>query len=91
MKKAFFLVWGQCSYPMQMNLNNRKRWEERVQAANVLELLKDIKDIQIDQIKVAGRRLPVASLKSLLKLKEEAGRPQDKLDIEMIKEKLNEK
>lgn len=77
-EKRNLLAWSFVDYKNPMNQVD-------------LLITKDLKDIQIDQIKVAGRRLPVASLKSLLKLKEEAGRPQDKIDIEMIKEKLNEK
>lgn len=51
----------------------------------------DLKDIDIERISVAGRKISVASLKELLKMKTEAGRPQDKIDIENIKAKLNEK
>ncbi len=51
----------------------------------------DISDIDVTKISVAGRKIPVASLKSLLKMKTEAGRPQDQVDIILIQEKLNEK
>lgn len=52
---------------------------------------KDLKDLDIEYISFSGRKIPVASLKTLLKLKQEAGRPQDLVDIENIKRKLNEK
>lgn len=52
---------------------------------------KDLKDIDIEYISFSGRKIPVASLKTLLKLKQEAGRPQDLVDIENIKRKLSEK
>lgn len=51
----------------------------------------DLKNIKINYVKVAGHRLPVASLESLLKLKLSANRPKDQIDILSIKEKLNEK
>lgn len=51
----------------------------------------DLKDLKINQIKVGGRRIPVASLESLLKLKSLSDRPKDQIDIQSIKEKLNEK
>lgn len=47
--------------------------------------------MEIERISVSGRKIPVASLKELLKMKEEAGRPQDLIDIENIKAKLHEK
>lgn len=51
----------------------------------------DISEIEITKISVAGRKIPVASLRSLLKMKTEAGRPQDLIDVGMIKERLNGK
>ena len=54
-------------------------------------ITKDLKDITIEKVSVAGRKVSVASLKDLLKMKEEAGRPQDLIDIQNIKEKLNGK
>lgn len=54
-------------------------------------ITKDIADIDIIKIPVASRKIPVVSLNSLLKMKIEANRPQDQIDVLMIKEKLNEK
>lgn len=54
-------------------------------------ITRDIKNMDIEKISVAGRKIPVASLKELLEMKTESGRPQDLLDIENIKAKLNEK
>lgn len=42
-------------------------------------------------ISVGGRKIVVATLPELLKLKTESARPQDLVDIESIKKKLNEK
>jgi hypothetical protein len=54
-------------------------------------ITKDIKDMKIEKISVGGRKISVVSLSNLLEMKVEAGRPQDLIDIESIKEKLNEK
>ncbi|MNY72440.1 hypothetical protein D3C86_2110000 [compost metagenome] len=54
-------------------------------------ITKDIKDLKIEKVSVGGRKISVVSLQDLLEMKIEAGRPQDIIDIEHIKEKLNEK
>lgn len=54
-------------------------------------ITKDLREIAIEKISVGGRKIPVASLEELLKMKTEAGRPQDLIDIKNIKAKLNEK
>lgn len=54
-------------------------------------ITKDISEIEVEIISVGGYKIPVASLKSLLKMKTESARPQDLVDIERIKEALNEK
>jgi predicted nucleotidyltransferase len=54
-------------------------------------ITKDIKDMKIQKVSVGGRKISVVSLQDLLEMKIEAGRPQDLIDIENIKEKLNEK
>jgi hypothetical protein len=54
-------------------------------------ITKDLKDLDTEKISVGGRKIVVASLKELLKMKIEAGRPQDLVDAGNIKEKLNEK
>jgi len=54
-------------------------------------ITKDLKDLKVEKISVSGRKINVASLQDLLKMKTEAGRPQDLIDIKNIKEKLNEK
>lgn len=51
-------------------------------------ITQDIKDMDFKSISVAGRKISVASLKELLKMKTRAGRPQDLVDIENIKAKL---
>lgn len=51
----------------------------------------DLKDLQTEKISVGGRKIVVASLEDLLKMKMAAGRPQDLVDIQNIKERLNEK
>lgn len=52
---------------------------------------KDVSAMDIQKISVAGRKINTASLRELLKMKLEAGRPQDLVDVENIKVKLNEK
>jgi predicted nucleotidyltransferase len=52
---------------------------------------KDIKDFKVEKVSVGGRKICVVSLKDLLKMKKEAGRPQDLIDVENIERKLNEK
>ncbi len=61
--------------------------------SNQVDLLitTDLKDIKVDLIKVAGRKIPVASLKALLDLKITSNRPKDQIDIQSIKDKLNGK
>jgi hypothetical protein len=50
-----------------------------------------LKEIQVQRISVAGRKIPVATLKSLLKMKQKSGRPQDLIDVANIKERLSGK
>lgn len=52
---------------------------------------KDLKDLKTEKISVGGRKISVVSLRQLLQMKIETGRPQDLIDIENIKAKLNEK
>nr|BFD66512.1 hypothetical protein HAGR004_15340 [Bdellovibrio sp. HAGR004] len=54
-------------------------------------ITKDLKTMEIEKVSVGGRKIPVASLHELLKMKTESGRPQDLIDIENIKAKLREK
>ena len=54
-------------------------------------ITKDVKDIDVEKISIGGRKIPIASLQELLKMKQESGRPQDLIDIESIKVKLSEK
>lgn len=54
-------------------------------------IIKDLKNLETVNISVAGKKIPVATLKELLKMKTISGRPQDLIDIESIKKKLNEK
>ena len=54
-------------------------------------IIKDLKNLDTISISVAGKKIAVASLKELLKMKSISARPQDLVDIESIKRKLNEK
>lgn len=54
-------------------------------------ITKDLRKMDIVNISVAGRKIPIASLQEILKMKKEAGRPQDLIDIKNIEAKLNEK
>ncbi|MEK6774806.1 MAG: nucleotidyl transferase AbiEii/AbiGii toxin family protein [Bdellovibrionota bacterium] len=54
-------------------------------------LIYNIKDIETETFKTAGEKVRVASLKSLLKMKKLANRPQDQNDIQIIEAKINEK
>jgi hypothetical protein len=51
----------------------------------------DLKDFSVEKISLAGRKINVVSLNDLLKMKQKAGRPQDLVDVQSIKDKLNEK
>lgn len=54
-------------------------------------ITKDLKKLKTQVLSVAGRKIQVATLQEILKMKEEAGRPQDLIDIANIKEKLSGK
>ncbi len=56
-----------------------------------LVITKDLKDLKVQKVSVSGKKVSVASLEDLVKMKTESGRPQDLVDIRNIKEKLNEK
>lgn len=51
----------------------------------------DLNELKTQKISIGGRKINVITLDQLLKMKKEAGRPQDLLDVENIKRKLNEK
>lgn len=51
-------------------------------------ITKDLRNMDIVKISVGGRKIPVASLHELLKMKREAGRPQDLIDIKNSRSKL---
>jgi len=65
-------------------------YKNPLRQADIL-ITKDLKDLNVEKITVGARKIAVASLKDLLKMKEAAGRPQDLVDIQNIKEKLHEK
>jgi hypothetical protein len=48
----------------------------------------DLKDLETERISWNGLKIPVVTLKSLLKMKLEAGRPQDLVHAEKIREKI---
>jgi len=54
-------------------------------------ITEDLKAVKTDTVSVGGRKIKVASLKDLLRLKKLAGRPQDLLDAKKIHEKLRGK
>ena len=54
-------------------------------------ITQDLKKTKTTQISVGGRKISVIRLEELLKMKLAAGRPQDLVDVQSIKEKLNEK
>ncbi len=54
-------------------------------------ITKDLREMEVQKMNVGGRRITVVSLQGLLRMKVEAGRPQDLVDIKNIREKLNEK
>ncbi len=57
-----------------------------------LLITKDVKDLDVEKVSVGGRKIYVATLSELLRLKTESGRPQDLVDIQNIRNKLaNEK
>lgn len=48
-------------------------------------------DIEVERIKFGGKSLPVASLKSLLKMKLVSNRAEDQSDIAKLREKIGGK
>jgi predicted nucleotidyltransferase len=50
-----------------------------------------LEDIAVERVKWGGFSVRVASLEALMEMKAGAGRPQDLLDIEKIREKLGKK
>ncbi len=51
----------------------------------------DLKKMSVVHISVYGVRIPVVSIPSLIKMKKEAGRPQDLEDIKALQEIIDEK
>ncbi|MCB0351504.1 MAG: nucleotidyltransferase [Bdellovibrionales bacterium] len=51
----------------------------------------DMAKVSSQKMSVAGRRIAVATLEALLKMKIQAGRPQDLIDVQSIRAKLDEK
>ena len=56
-----------------------------------LLITEDLALLKTDTIKVGGRKIKVATLEELLRMKKISNRPQDQIDIENIKRLLNEK
>lgn len=54
-------------------------------------ITKDLRKMKIKKVSVGNRKILVATLEEILKMKKEAGRPQDLIDIENIELKLNGK
>ncbi len=48
-----------------------------------------LEDIDFQDIKVGGIKIPTATLEELAKMKKQVGRPQDLIDLETIREKIN--
>lgn len=53
-------------------------------------ITKDLSDLDTVKIKVGNKKISVVSLTELLRMKREAGRPQDLLDVKNIEALLNE-
>ena len=51
-------------------------------------ITKDLRKLEVQKILVGGRKVSVVSLKELLKMKIESGRPQDLVDVQSIKKKV---
>lgn len=51
----------------------------------------DLRKIETQKVSVGGKKVVVASLNELLKMKKASGRPQDLIDIKNIQVKINEK
>jgi hypothetical protein len=49
-----------------------------------LLILEDLKDLQIQKIKVGSEPIPVISKKDLIKMKQKSDRPQDREDIKAL-------
>ena len=47
-------------------------------------ITKDLRDLTVQKIAVAGRKISVISIKDLIALKTESGRPQDLVDIDNL-------
>lgn len=56
-----------------------------------LLITKDLKDLDTERISVGGRKIHVVTLRQLLEMKIESGRPQDLIDVKNIQEKINAK
>lgn len=54
-------------------------------------IIHTLEDIDFETIKVAGFKIPTATLVQLAKMKKQSGRPQDLVDLENINEKINQK
>ncbi len=54
-------------------------------------ITKDLRKLNVETVSVGGRKITVVKLNELLKMKLEAGRPQDLLDVQSIRERLDEK
>lgn len=54
-------------------------------------LTEDVKNLEIEKISIRGKKIFVVSLNQLLEMKLKSARPQDLVDIENIRIKLNEK
>ncbi len=54
-------------------------------------ITEDVANLDIKKISVGGRKIPVASLQDLLAMKLKAARPQDLVDVENLRKKINEK
>lgn len=60
---------------------------EQTRQVDVL-LTHSLKELDVQKIKWHGKTVKVASLRTLLKMKLAAGRPQDMIDVEKIREKI---
>jgi hypothetical protein len=51
-------------------------------------ITKDLRDLEVERLKVGGKKFFVVSLAELLRMKTESGRPQDLVDIKNITDKI---
>ena len=54
-------------------------------------ITEELTNLEVERVSVGGRKISVASLKEILRMKKSSARPQDLVDIKNIQEKINGK